>query len=80
MRRRRCGRSRRPTTPRCRTPRTCAADIDASNATLKLADRQLRDASIRAPFDGYVQKRLVSLGEFVKSADAGDEHRPRRLR
>jgi membrane fusion protein, multidrug efflux system len=44
-----------------------AADIDASNAMLKLADRQLRDASIRAPFDGYVQKRLVSLGEFVKS-------------
>ena len=34
---------------------------------VKLADRQLRDASIRAPFDGYVQKRLVSLGEFVKS-------------
>jgi RND family efflux transporter MFP subunit len=44
-----------------------AADIDASNAMLKLADRQLRDTSIRAPFDGYVQKRLVSLGEFVKS-------------
>jgi len=27
----------------------------------------LRDTSIRAPFDGYVQKRLVSLGEFVKT-------------
>jgi RND family efflux transporter MFP subunit len=47
--------------------RNLAADIDASNAMLKLADRQLRDASIRAPFDGYVQKRLVSLGDFVKS-------------
>jgi membrane fusion protein (multidrug efflux system) len=34
---------------------------------LKLAERQLRDASIRAPFDGFVQKRLVSLGEFLKS-------------
>jgi len=44
-----------------------SADIDASNAMLQLADRQLRDATIRAPFDGYVQKRLVSLGEFVKS-------------
>ena len=44
-----------------------AADIDASNAMLQLADRQLRDATIRAPFDGYVQKRLVSLGEFVKN-------------
>jgi HlyD family secretion protein len=47
--------------------RNLAADIDASNAMLKLADRQLRDATIRAPFDGYVQKRLVSLGEFVKT-------------
>jgi HlyD family secretion protein len=43
------------------------ADIDASNAAVKLADRQLRDTSIRAPFDGYIQKRLVSLGEFVKN-------------
>jgi RND family efflux transporter MFP subunit len=47
--------------------RNLAADIDASNAMVKLADRQLRDASIRAPFDGYVQKRLVSIGDFVKS-------------
>jgi RND family efflux transporter MFP subunit len=42
------------------------ADIDASGAAMKLADRQLRDTDIRAPFDGYVQKRLVSLGEYVK--------------
>ena len=43
------------------------ADIDAADAAMKLADRALRDATIRAPFDGYVQKRLVSLGEFVKA-------------
>ena len=42
------------------------ADIDASAAALRLAERQLRDASIRAPFDGYVQQRMVSLGELVK--------------
>jgi multidrug efflux pump subunit AcrA (membrane-fusion protein) len=42
------------------------ADIDASTASMKLAERQLRDTSIRAPFDGYVQKRLISLGEYVK--------------
>jgi multidrug efflux pump subunit AcrA (membrane-fusion protein) len=42
------------------------ADIDASEANAKLADRQLRDTTIRAPFDGYVQKRLVNLGEYVK--------------
>ena len=43
------------------------ADIDASNANMKLADRQMRDSSIRAPFDGYIQKRMVSPGEFVKN-------------
>jgi len=43
-----------------------AADIDATNAAARLAERQLRDASIRAPFDGYVQQRMVSLGELVK--------------
>ncbi len=41
------------------------ADIAASVALAKLADRQLRDASIRAPFNGYVEKRLVSLGQLV---------------
>jgi len=44
-----------------------SADIDASNAMLQLADRELRDTTIRAPFEGFVQKRLVSLGEFVKN-------------
>jgi RND family efflux transporter MFP subunit len=42
------------------------AEIDGSSASVKLAERQLRDTSIRAPFDGYVQKRLVQLGEYVK--------------
>ena len=42
------------------------AGIQASEATMKLAARQLRDTEIRAPFDGYVQKRLVNHGELVK--------------
>jgi multidrug efflux pump subunit AcrA (membrane-fusion protein) len=42
------------------------ATIDASDAAMKLAARQLRDTAIRAPFDGIVQKRLVNLGEYVK--------------
>ena len=42
------------------------AEIDASMAAMKLAERQLRDTAIRAPFDGYVQKRLVQLGEYVR--------------
>jgi multidrug efflux pump subunit AcrA (membrane-fusion protein) len=47
--------------------RNLAASIRASQATMKLAGRQLRDAEIRAPFDGYVEKRLVNLGELVKA-------------
>ncbi len=43
------------------------ADIVASEAASKLADRQLRDTYIRAPFDGYIEKRLVNLGELVKA-------------
>src|SRR5262249_30619859 len=42
------------------------ASIQASEASMKLAERQLRDTEIRAPFDGYVEKRLVNLGELVK--------------
>jgi multidrug efflux pump subunit AcrA (membrane-fusion protein) len=43
------------------------ADIDASEAAMKLAERTLRDTSVRAPFDGYVQQRMVSVGELVKA-------------
>jgi multidrug efflux pump subunit AcrA (membrane-fusion protein) len=43
------------------------ASIQASEATMKLAGRQLRDTEIRAPFDGYIEKRLVNLGELVRA-------------
>jgi RND family efflux transporter MFP subunit len=43
------------------------ASIQASEASMKLADRQLRDTEIRSPFDGIVEKRLVNLGELVKT-------------
>jgi RND family efflux transporter MFP subunit len=43
------------------------AGIQASQATMKLAARQLRDTTIRAPFDGYIEKRLVNLGELVRA-------------
>lgn len=45
--------------------RNLRADIDVADATAKLAARQLQDAVIRAPFDGYVQKRIVSVGQLV---------------
>jgi RND family efflux transporter MFP subunit len=43
-----------------------AADIEASDAALHLAERELADVSIKAPFDGYIQKRLVSPGQYVQ--------------
>jgi len=50
--------------------RNLRADIDAERANLKLAEAALRDATIRAPFDAFVQRRLVSPGEFVKTQTA----------
>lgn len=50
--------------------RNLRADIDSEQANLKLAEAAVRDGTIRAPFDAYVQKRLVSPGEFVKAQTA----------
>ncbi len=47
--------------------RNLRASIQASEAAMKLAGRHLRDTAIRAPFDGYVERRLVNLGELVKA-------------
>jgi multidrug efflux pump subunit AcrA (membrane-fusion protein) len=44
------------------------ANIAAADAAAKLADRQLRDTYIRAPFDGYIEKRFVNLGQLVKGS------------
>jgi HlyD family secretion protein len=44
------------------------ASISSADAAMKLADRQLRDTYIRAPFDGYVQHRFVNVGQFVKGS------------
>ncbi len=49
------------------TARNLAADIEVEEAALRLAERQLRDAIIRAPISGYIQKRLVAVGEQVRS-------------
>src|SRR6185295_809403 len=49
------------------TAKNLRASIQGSEATMKLADRQLRDTEIHSPFDGYVEKRLVNLGELVKT-------------
>lgn len=46
--------------------RNLRADIAAERANLQLAQREVRDGVIRAPFDAYVERRLVSPGEFVR--------------
>jgi multidrug efflux pump subunit AcrA (membrane-fusion protein) len=46
--------------------RQLRADIEAQASSLRLAERELRDSVIRAPFDGYVAERLVSQGQFVQ--------------
>lgn len=46
--------------------RNLRAEIDGQRAMLRLAERDLRETTIRAPFDAYVEKRLVSPGELVK--------------
>jgi RND family efflux transporter MFP subunit len=49
------------------TAKNLQASIQGSEASMKLADRELRDTEIRSPFDGYVERRLVNLGELVKT-------------
>lgn len=45
------------------------AEVREEEAALTLAERQLADYYIRAPFDGVVGARLVDLGNFVKNGD-----------
>lgn len=47
--------------------RNLRATILESEAAMKMADRQVRDTYIRAPFDGFIEKRLVNLGQLVKA-------------
>jgi RND family efflux transporter MFP subunit len=47
--------------------RQLRADIQSQTSSLRLAQRNLRDAVIRAPFDGYVAERLVSQGQYIQT-------------
>jgi membrane fusion protein, multidrug efflux system len=47
------------------TMRMDQADQQAAQRALDLARKKLSDTQIRAPFSGYIQKRMVSLGEYV---------------
>jgi len=42
------------------------AQAKQTRAAVQLAQKKLRDTDIRAPFDGFVRERFVSLGQFLK--------------
>jgi membrane fusion protein (multidrug efflux system) len=42
------------------------ANVSAIRAEVKLAEKRLRDATVRAPFDGVVSQRMVSPGQYIK--------------
>ncbi|MBM3745963.1 MAG: efflux RND transporter periplasmic adaptor subunit [Acidobacteria bacterium] len=46
--------------------RTALASIRALRAEVKLADKRLNDATVRAPFDGAISARLVSPGQYLR--------------
>jgi RND family efflux transporter MFP subunit len=43
------------------------AAIKQDQAALDLARKKLRDTSIRAPFDGYIKERDVTVGQYLKA-------------
>jgi len=46
--------------------RTALANIRALRAEVKLAEKRLNDATVRAPFEGSISARLVSPGQYLK--------------
>lgn len=46
---------------------TARARVDESRAQLRMAERALRDAEVKAPFAGLVARRLVSRGDYVSA-------------
>jgi RND family efflux transporter MFP subunit len=46
--------------------RTLLAQVQALKAEVKLAQKRLSDATVRAPFDGSVEQKLVSPGAYLK--------------
>jgi membrane fusion protein, multidrug efflux system len=43
------------------------ARVEATSAELGVAERALRDANVRAPFSGWIARRDVSRGEYVRT-------------
>jgi RND family efflux transporter MFP subunit len=46
--------------------RTATADVNTTRANLDMAELNLRDATVRAPFGGVIQTRHVQTGQYVQ--------------
>ncbi|MCS7023651.1 MAG: efflux RND transporter periplasmic adaptor subunit [Bryobacteraceae bacterium] len=46
--------------------RTLWANVEAIRAEVRLAEKRLRDATIRSPLDGSISERKVAPGQFIK--------------
>src|SRR5512145_190005 len=44
--------------------------VEATKAELGVAERTVRDANLRAPFAGWIARRHVSRGEYVRTGQA----------
>jgi membrane fusion protein (multidrug efflux system) len=47
-----------------------SAAVDAADTALSLSRRQLEDLTTRAPYDGVIKEKRVSLGTYVRGGDA----------
>lgn len=47
--------------------RTRLAALTQRRAELAIADKQLEDTTLRAPFDGAIQQRIAGLGEYLQA-------------
>lgn len=50
--------------------RTVWMNVESLRAELKLAEKRLGDATLRAPFDGSISQKHVSVGQYVKDNTA----------
>lgn len=46
--------------------RNLVSEVERTKAMLDLQRKKLRDTSVRAPFNGYVKERQVTVGQFVR--------------
>ena len=53
--------------------RTQLASIQALRADVRLAEKRLNDATVRAPFDGAVTARLISPGQYTQGEHADSD-------